>query len=106
MRADDESFKTFSRRALLIGGLQFLGLGVLGGRLAWLQVAQASRYKTLADKNRINIRMIRPVRGIIVDRFGVPLAVNNENYQVMVIPEQTKDIEKSLKSLQRFVAFR
>ncbi len=103
MRADDESFKVFSRRAIVIGGLQIIGLCILGGRLAWLQIAQGSRYKTLSDKNRINIRMLKPTRGDIIDRFGVPLAVNVKSFQVMVIPEQTNSVEDSLKALSNFI---
>ncbi|MBI1301321.1 MAG: penicillin-binding protein 2 [Alphaproteobacteria bacterium] len=99
----DFSEKIFSRRAFVIGGLQFFGLSVLAGRLAWLQIAQGKQYKTLSDKNRINIKILAPSRGQIVDRFGVPLAINTENYRVLVIPEQTQDIENSLKVLQEFV---
>ena len=56
-RSDDEGYKTFSRRTLLVGGLQIVGLGVLGGRLAYLQIVEGNRYKVLADKNRINLRL-------------------------------------------------
>lgn len=90
----------FTRRAFVIGGLQCAILGVLGGRLAWLQVAQGSRYKTLSEKNRINLKVIAPERGQIVDRFGVPLAVNAQNFRALIIPEQTDDIEQSLRTLQ------
>lgn len=99
----DFNEKIFSRRAFVIGGLQFFGLSVLAGRLAWLQIAQGKQYKTLSDKNRINIKILPPSRGQVVDRFGVPLAINTENYRVLLIPEQTPDIEESLKSLQEFV---
>ena len=102
-RSDDEGFKTFSRRTLLVGGLQIVGLGVLGGRLAYLQIVEGNRYKVLADKNRINLRLISPPRGLIVDRFGVPLAVNVENFQVHMIREQTQDMRVSLQALQKLI---
>ena len=102
-RSDDEGFKTFSRRTLLVGGLQIVGLGVLGGRLAYLQIVEGNRYKVLADKNRINLRLISPPRGLIVDRFGVPLAVNVENFQVQMIREQTEDMRTSLQALQKLI---
>lgn len=98
-----DNTKTFTRRAVVIGAMQGSLLAVLGGRLAWLQIAQGDRYKTLSEKNRINIRMIAPPRGQIVDRFGVPLAVNNQNFRVMVVSEQTENLEKSLRSLQKFI---
>ncbi|MGH1375582.1 MAG: penicillin-binding protein 2 [Alphaproteobacteria bacterium] len=103
MYQDDYSEKIFSRRAFFIGAIQLVGLSILGARLAWLQIAQGKRYKTLSDKNRIDIKMISPLRGQIVDRFGVPLAVNTQNYRVLIVPEQVDDLEKSLHALHRIV---
>ncbi len=99
----EENTKTFTRRAFFIGGLQLLGIGVLGGRLAWLQIVEGAKYKTLSDQNQINLRLIAPLRGPIVDRFGVPLAVNSQNYRVLIIPEQTQKLEETLKSLQAII---
>jgi penicillin-binding protein 2 len=103
MDKDDQKTKNFTRRAFVIGALQGSLLAVLGGRLAWLQLAQGGKYKTLSDKNRINIKMIAPSRGEIVDRFGVPLAINNQNFRVLVVPEQTDDVEKPLKHLASLI---
>lgn len=100
---DDHNEKSFTRRAFFVGALQFLGLCILGGRLAWLQIAQGRQYKTLSDKNRINIKIVPPSRGEIVDRFGVPLAVNKQNFRVLIIPEQVDDLEKSLKTLGKVI---
>jgi penicillin-binding protein 2 len=103
MNNDDQKTKSFTRRAFVIGAMQGSLLAVLGGRLAWLQLAQGGKYKTLSDKNRINIKMIAPSRGEIVDRFGVPLAVNNQNFRVLIVPEQTDDVEKSLHHLASLI---
>ena len=103
MKKNQDHVKVFTRRAFVIGGLQGAVLGVLAGRLAWLQVAQGQRYKTLSDKNRINLKVLSPTRGQIVDRFGVPLAVNTQNFRALIIPEQTDDIEGSLRRLQKTI---
>lgn len=103
MKQNADSVKVFSRRAFVIGGLQASLLAVLGGRLAYLQVAQGQRYKMMADRNRISIKMLAPARGEIVDRFGVPLAVNNQNFRVLIVPEQSKDISESLSALQKVI---
>ncbi len=103
MKKNQDSTKIFTRRSLIVGALQVSCLAILGGRLAWLQVSQGARYRTLSDKNRINIKMLAPSRGQIVDRFGVPLAVNNQNFRVLIVPEQTDDIQKSLRALQNFI---
>ena len=103
MKKDADNVKLFSRRAVIIGGLQATMLAALGGRLAYLQVSQGQRYTMLADKNRINIKMLAPSRGKIVDRFGVPLAVNSQNFRVLVIPEQTPDLKASLNALSKII---
>ncbi len=104
MKKDEERRKkSFTRRALFVGALQGTILGVLGGRLAWLQLAQGQRYKTLADNNRINVKMLAPSRGRILDRAGVPLAINDQNFRVIIIPEQTGNLETALSRLQKLV---
>ncbi len=103
MKKNQEQVKVFTRRAIIIGGLQGAILGVLGTRLAWLQVSQGSRYKTLSDKNRINMKVLASSRGQIVDRFGVPLAVNAQNFRALIVPEQAGDIEQSLRALQKTI---
>jgi penicillin-binding protein 2 len=97
---NNERSLRFTRRAFFIGGLQGALLAVLGGRLAWLQVREGNRYRMLSDENRINLRLLPPSRGQIVDRFGVPLAVNNQNFRVLIVPEQVDAIEPALRRLQ------
>jgi len=102
----DENFdrsKSFTRRAFVVGAVQGAVLAVLGGRLAWLQIVEGQKYKTLADRNRINVKMTVPSRGEVVDRFGVPLALNNQNFRVLMIPEQSEDLEKALKELSNYI---
>jgi penicillin-binding protein 2 len=103
MDQDLERQEKFTRRAFVIGAGQGVVLAILGGKLAWLQIAQGEKYRTLAENNRINIRILPPSRGQIVDRFGIPLAVNLQNFQVLVTPEQVSDLETALRSLQSIV---
>lgn len=103
MKKNQDQVRVFTRRAFVIAGLQGALLGVLGGRLAWLQISQGARYKTLSDKNRINLKVLSPVRGEIVDRFGVPLAVNAQNFRALIIPEQAANIEQTLRRLQGMI---
>ncbi len=100
---DSENSHKLTRRAFLIGGFQLIGLAGLGARLGWLQVVHGEQYKTLADKNRINVRIIPPQRGQILDLNGLPLAVNKQKYQVFIVPEQTDDIRKVLFSLSKLI---
>ncbi|HOO51286.1 MAG TPA: penicillin-binding protein 2 [Alphaproteobacteria bacterium] len=103
MDRDQEKVDSFARRAFIVGGLQGLGLSMLGLRLSWLQLVEGDRYTTLAENNRINVRIIPPSRGQIVDRYGVPLATNLQNFQVLITQEQTEDTEKTLRELQSVI---
>src|SRR5712692_6759175 len=84
MQRENSRSKLLTRRALLLAGGQVALLGTLAARLYYLQVMQAGRYAMLADENRINLTLLAPPRGRIVDRFGVLLATNNQNYRVVL----------------------
>ncbi len=98
-----ERQKLFSRRAAILGGLQFAMAGVLAGRMYQLQVLESDRYRTLADENRINMRLLVPPRGRILDRNGQPLAVNRKNYRVLLTAEQSPNILLTLETLSRLI---
>jgi penicillin-binding protein 2 len=97
--------KILTRRALVLAGSQAALLSALAGRLYYLQVVEAPKFSMLADENRINIRLLVPPRGHIVDRFGVPLATNRPTYQAVMIPEQAGDIGQTLDAVARLVPF-
>ena len=105
MNRDPDRQKLFGRRAAILAAGQAVLLGVLGGRLYYLQIVEAERYATLADENRINLRLLAPPRGRIIDRFGVPLAENQQNYRLQLVPEDVKDgeINAVLDHLQQIV---
>ncbi len=103
MHRDAERYKSFSRRATLLFGGKLLLLSGLTGRMYQLQILQGQKYKTLADENRISLKLIAPKRGRILDRFGRPMAINRQNYRVMLVPENTEDIEVSLLQLGKII---
>lgn len=96
-------YKSFSRRALLLGGGQAALLATLAGRMYYLQILESDRYATLAEDNRINLRLLPPPRGRIVDRFGLALADNVQNYRVVLVREQTPDVGATLDALARLI---
>ena len=53
----------------------------------------------LAEENRINMRLLPPPRGLILDRFGDGLAVNRQNYRVVLVSEQTDSVADTLDRL-------
>lgn len=104
MYKDSSRFKSFSRRVAFLGGGKVLLLSLLAGRMYQLQVIESDKYKTLADENRINLRLLPPPRGTIVDRYGRALAVNQENYRLTLVAEQVNDINTMLDTLSGIIS--
>ncbi|MCE9650796.1 MAG: penicillin-binding protein 2 [Parvibaculum sp.] len=102
-RRDNSRYKTFTRRALILGGAQTAAFAVLGGRMYYLQIMKTDEYRMLAEENRVNVRLLAPLRGRIVDRFGTVLASNRQNYRAVMVSEQTPDVEDTLHKLARIV---
>ena len=102
-RQNHDSLKSFRRRAFFISALQAVLLSVLGARLAWLQIVKGEKYHTLSEKNRIDLKMLAPIRGDIIDRTGQKLVVNDDNYRVVVVPEQAQDLEATLWKLADYI---
>lgn len=98
MSREIEKSRLFTRRAVLIGGAKVGLFSLLMGRLYYLQVLQQDRFKVLAEDNRINMRLIPPPRGQILDRTGLPLAINQQNYRVVLLPEQVDRLKEILDS--------
>ncbi|MFN8758995.1 MAG: penicillin-binding protein 2 [Tagaea sp.] len=96
--------KMFSRRLALLAGGKLALFGVLVGRMYYLQVVEADKYRTMADDNRINLRLLAPPRGRILDRNGEVLADNQLNYRVVVVAEQTGSVPATLDALAEIVS--
>ena len=87
---------------MLAGGKMVL-LSALVGRMYYLQVVEAERYRTLSDENRINLRLLPPLRGRIMDRFGIAMADNHQNYRLLLIAEAARDVNLTLDALGRII---
>ena len=85
----DDTRPGFTRRAMLLGGLQLIGFGTLGARLYQLQVMDGRLYAPLADDNRITVQGLAPIRGRIFDRTGRLIVDNVETFQLQLIPSLT-----------------
>ncbi|PXY98267.1 penicillin-binding protein 2 [Gilliamella apicola] len=101
----DHSAETnlFLRRALFAFIVIILLLLILLVNLADLQIANFSYYSTKSNNNRIEIIPIPPSRGMIYDRNGTPLAINNITYQLNIIPDKVKNLNEQFEQLKAIV---
>ena len=103
MNRDNDKGKVLIIRSLILGGIELFLLFLLIFRLYYLQVYQADRYKTLADENRISTRLLVPPRGIIYDRHQNMLAGNRQNFQALMVAEQTTNIDDTLNAFKKIM---
>lgn len=103
MNRDNDKGKVLIRRSLIMALGKFFLLLVIVGRLYYLQVYQADRYKTLADENRISTRLLIPPRGVIYDRNGVMIATNTQNFQALIVAEQTPNVQETLDAFKKIM---
>jgi penicillin-binding protein 2 len=100
---NDEQRLKFTRRALLIGCGQAVAFGGLATKLYQLQVMEAARYAPLAEENRMNVQLVAPLRGRILDRYGVVLAANEEGFRATLIPSLAGNVPRVLERLSRII---
>jgi len=102
-RDTEASARQITRRALMLGAAQVAFTAVLGLRMRHMQLDQADRFQLLAEENRINIRLIPPARGRILDRNGVLIAGNEQNYRVVITREEAGDLPAALDRLAQVI---
>jgi penicillin-binding protein 2 len=64
------------------------GVGVLlATRMGYIALAESQKYQMMAESNRVNLSLIPPRRGWILDRDGQPIASNRADFRVDLIPD-------------------
>jgi len=90
---------SFTRRAFVLRGAQTAVGGLLLARMGWLSIVESAHYQMQSEANRVNLSLIPPRRGWIIDRDGKPLALNRTTFRVDVIPDRLVDKEKTIAAV-------
>ncbi len=85
--------KLISRRMFVLNAAKAVVFFGIFGRLVSLQINEATKYKTLSDKNRFREWKLAPQRGIIRDYFDKEIASNEKVYQLHITPENSPNLE-------------
>jgi len=88
---------------MLFGGAQAAVGAALVGRLGWLAVAENEKYQLMSENNRVQLIVVPPRRGWMVDRYGKPIAINRSDFRVDIIPQQLQNPEQTLKALAQLL---
>lgn len=76
---------------------------ILFVRLWFLQILSGATYRKKSERNRIDLRDIAPVRGMIFDRNGDLLVDNRASFALGVIPENIKDIDDLIYDIDKLI---
>jgi penicillin-binding protein 2 len=97
--------QSFDRRSFVVGAVQG-GVGLLlAARMGYIAVAENEKYKMEAESNRVNLTLIPPRRGWILDRNGSPLASNRADFRVDIIPDRLQDPDREVTELGGLLKF-
>lgn len=91
---------TFTRRTIVVGGAQAAVGIALAARMAYISVIDNERYVLESESNRVNLTLVPPRRGWIVDRHGKALANNRVSLRVDIIPDRLHNKELVLGQLK------
>ena len=86
-------------RAVLAGSLMILVAGVMVWRLVHLQILEADRYVARGASQRIRTVPLHAVRGAIVDRNGVDLALSVPSRSLVADPRLVDDPVRTARVL-------
>ena len=103
VRDNEDSAQRINRRALFMGGCMAATMAALGGRMRYLGIEQSDTFALLAEQNRVNIQLLAPDRGLILDRNGKLIAGNEQNYRVVITREGAGDVDLVLNRLSQLI---
>jgi len=96
---DDEAVDLLRRRLLGGAAIIVLFFSIIILRLWSLQIHHGEDYKRYAYSNRVRIQEITAPRGHILDRRGREIVTNRPSFNVVMMREDSHDIEDVLKRL-------
>ncbi|MGD9591322.1 MAG: penicillin-binding protein 2, partial [Candidatus Berkiella sp.] len=78
-------------------------IAILLIRVAYLQITDHQKYKTLSNKNQLRLVPIAPARGLIYDRNGKLLAKNVPAFHLAIIPDDIEDMTATLDEINKII---
>ena len=100
---DKKQYSVLNRRTFFYIYLKLSLFSIVGWRLYNIQIKDSDKYKTLSKNNQIDIEIFYPLRGKILDIKNNILVSNKKVFDVYLIPENTKDINKTLNQISKII---
>src|SRR5918995_3069632 len=90
------------RLVVRISAIQGVVLGafiLLAGGFWFFQIAQHAKFKEMAENNHQRTLPLRAPRGVIFDRHGRVLVENRNSFNISILREHSKDLDRTLDLL-------
>lgn len=102
-RRQDRPIPKLEPRIVVLSALMAAALLVVTGRLYYLQVIRHQQLAELADRNRIRIRRLPALRGLVFDRHHRPLVDTVPSFNAVVVPEDTTNLSATVERLEKLL---
>jgi len=79
------------RRLAVSIAIVTLAFTLIGARLWYLQVQRGPEMRSISESNRIRLVRVPAARGVVYDRNGEILIDNRPSFDVIFVPEDTRD---------------
>jgi penicillin-binding protein 2 len=96
---DQAALNALRKRVLGAGMVMVFFIAIILLRLWFLQIHKGEEYVSKAENNRVRIREVAAPRGDILDRNGKELVTNRPSFNVVLVREDSNDIDGLLKRL-------
>jgi penicillin-binding protein 2 len=81
-------------------------LTLLAARMWYLQVTKGDELRQRSENNSVRLRKIKPMRGLIMDEGRQILVDNQPSFDIVFVPNRTKDIRKVIDKIKGLYAER
>ena len=98
-----KQYSVLNRRSFVLYLLKLSLFSIVGWRLYNIQIKDSEKYTTLSKNNQIDIEILYPLRGKIKDIQNNILVSNKKVYDIYIIPENTKNINKTLNQISNLI---
>jgi len=98
---DPKIFRNFliTRRQFILGGMQASLVALLIGRLGYLQLYKYNQYLQRSKKNSTSKILLAPIRGEITDCKDVKIAINIQQFNLILRRPTSKVAQNSLEKV-------
>ncbi|MDP3097135.1 MAG: hypothetical protein Q8M86_04245, partial [Syntrophales bacterium] len=90
----------FKQRFRMLFIIVSVALSLLVMRLWYLQVIKGDELRQRSENNSVRLRKIKPMRGLIMDEDRRVLVDNQPSFDIVFIPNRTKDIRKVIEKIK------